>query len=84
VGNYVPISPGALPRFLECFTQVYGNLGKTESIISTASLPSPGSAGIYGRWGHAPLPFPNPLASVELTRVVERGIEPRPAEGYAL
>ena len=37
VGNHVAISPGALPRFLERFTQVYGNLGKTESIISTAA-----------------------------------------------
>jgi len=37
VGNHVPISPGALPRFLERFTGVYGNLGKTESIISTAA-----------------------------------------------
>ncbi|MGB6944071.1 MAG: Fic family protein [Bryobacteraceae bacterium] len=37
VGTHVAISPGALPRFLERFTQVYGNVGKTESIISTAA-----------------------------------------------
>ena len=37
VGNHVAISPAALPRFLERFSQVYGNLGKTESIISTAA-----------------------------------------------
>ena len=37
VGTPVAISPGALPRFLERFTQVYGNVGKTESIISTAA-----------------------------------------------
>jgi Fic family protein len=36
VGRLVPISPGALPRFLERFEQVYRNLGKTESILSTA------------------------------------------------
>ena len=37
VGNHVAISPGALPRFLERFTQGYRNVGKTESIISTAA-----------------------------------------------
>jgi Fic family protein len=38
VGTHVAISPGALPRFLERFEQVYGNVGKTESIISTAAV----------------------------------------------
>ena len=37
VGNHVAISPGSLPRFLQRFEQVYGNLGKTETIISTAA-----------------------------------------------
>ena len=37
VGTHVAISPGALPRFLERFEQVYGNIGKTESIISIAA-----------------------------------------------
>jgi Fic family protein len=37
VGTHIAISPGALPRFLERFEQVYGNVGKTESIISTAA-----------------------------------------------
>ena len=37
VGTHVAVSPGALPRFLERFAQVYGNIGKTESIISTAA-----------------------------------------------
>ena len=37
VGNHVAVSPGALPRFLERFAQVYENVGKTESIISTAA-----------------------------------------------
>ena len=36
VGNHVAISPGAVPRFLERFAQIYGSVGKTESIISTA------------------------------------------------
>jgi Fic family protein len=38
VGNHVAISPGAIPRFMERFEQVYRNLGKTESIISTAAV----------------------------------------------
>ena len=37
VNNHVAVSPGALPRFLERFEQVYGNIGKTESILSTAA-----------------------------------------------
>jgi Fic family protein len=37
IGNHVAVSPGAVPRFLERFAQVYGNAGKTESIISTAA-----------------------------------------------
>ncbi len=37
VGTLVPISPGAIPRFLQRFEQVYGNVGKAESIISTAA-----------------------------------------------
>lgn len=37
VGRLVAISPGALPRFLQQFEQIYGNAGKTESIIATAA-----------------------------------------------
>jgi len=37
VGTHIAINPGALPRFLERFEQVYANIGKTESIISTAA-----------------------------------------------
>ena len=37
VGTHVAISPGALPRFLERFGEVYGRLGKTESILATAA-----------------------------------------------
>src|SRR3984957_12892363 len=36
VGRLVAISPGALPRFLQRFEEVYGTVGKTESIIPTA------------------------------------------------
>jgi Fic family protein len=37
VGIHQAVSPGAVPRFLQRFEQVYGNAGKTESIISTAA-----------------------------------------------
>jgi Fic family protein len=37
VGNHVAISPGALPRFLQRFEDVYGKVGRTESIISIAA-----------------------------------------------
>lgn len=37
VGQHIPISPGALPRFLERFEQVYGNLGRTDAILATAA-----------------------------------------------
>jgi Fic family protein len=37
VGHHVPISPGAVPRFLTRFETVYGNLGKTEAILAAAA-----------------------------------------------
>jgi Fic family protein len=37
VGRHVPVSPGAVPRFLERFSEVYGRLGKTDSIVSAAA-----------------------------------------------
>lgn len=37
VGHHVPISPGAVPRFLNGFEQVYGHLGKTDAILGTAA-----------------------------------------------
>ena len=36
VGGHVPVSPGALSRFLVRYEEVYGHLGKTESILSAA------------------------------------------------
>jgi Fic family protein len=36
VGNHLPISPGAVPRFLVRFEQVYGHLGKTDAILAAA------------------------------------------------
>jgi Fic family protein len=37
VGRHVAVSAGALPRFLQRFAEVYGNTGKTESIVSIAA-----------------------------------------------
>lgn len=37
VGRHIPISPGALPRFLEQFEQTYSGLGKSEAIIAAAA-----------------------------------------------
>src|SRR5580692_3830425 len=37
VGRHVPVSPGALPRFLKRFEEVYGKLGKTDTIVATAA-----------------------------------------------
>ena len=37
VGLHVPVSPGALPRFLQRFEAVYGNLGRTEAILGAAA-----------------------------------------------
>lgn len=37
VGRHTPISPGAVPRFLDRFEKVYGGLGKSETILAAAS-----------------------------------------------
>ncbi|MCC7328684.1 MAG: Fic family protein [Gammaproteobacteria bacterium] len=37
VGRHVAISPPAVPRFLARFEQVYGGLGKTDTILATAA-----------------------------------------------
>ena len=37
VGILVAISPGAVPRFLERFSQIYSRLGKSEGIIASAA-----------------------------------------------
>jgi Fic family protein len=37
VGELVPVSPGAVPRFLTRFEEGYGRLAKTEKIIATAA-----------------------------------------------
>ena len=37
VGNHIAISPGALPRFLARFAEVYAGIGRTEAILSNAA-----------------------------------------------
>jgi Fic family protein len=37
IGEHVAVSPGALPRFLTRFAEVYGGLGKVEGLISAAA-----------------------------------------------
>jgi len=37
VGQHSAISPGAVPRFLQRFGEIYGRLGKTEAILAAAA-----------------------------------------------
>ena len=37
VGLHIAVSPGAVPRFLKRFEEVYGRLGKTDSVLSAAA-----------------------------------------------
>lgn len=37
VGRHVPVSPGALPRFLKRFEAAYSNIGKTDTILAAAA-----------------------------------------------
>jgi Fic family protein len=37
VGGHMPVSPGALPRFLKRFEEVYRGLSKTESILAAGA-----------------------------------------------
>jgi Fic family protein len=37
VGRHVPVSPGAVPRFMQRFEEVYAKLGKTDTILAAAT-----------------------------------------------
>ena len=37
VGAHVPVSPGAVPRFLKRFEEVYGRLGRAETVVAAAA-----------------------------------------------
>ena len=36
-GRHIPVSPGAVPRFLDRFEAVYNNLGKADTILASAA-----------------------------------------------
>jgi Fic family protein len=36
VGNHVPVSPGAIVRFMQRFDEAFGSLGRAEAILATA------------------------------------------------
>jgi Fic family protein len=36
VGRHIPVSPGAVPRFMKRFEEGYGKLGKTDTILAAA------------------------------------------------
>jgi Fic family protein len=36
VGNHVPVSPGAIARFMQRFEEAFGGLGRAEAILATA------------------------------------------------
>jgi len=38
VGRHVPVSPGAVPRFMRRIEEVFGGLGKAEAILASASM----------------------------------------------
>jgi len=37
VGRHIPVSPGAIPRFLKQFEEVYSKLGRSETILAAAA-----------------------------------------------
>ena len=37
VGRHIPVSPGAVPRFMQRFEEVYTKLGKTDTILAAAT-----------------------------------------------
>ncbi len=37
VGTHVAVSPGAVPRFLQRYEEVYGHLGRTDTILAAAA-----------------------------------------------
>jgi Fic family protein len=37
VGRHIPVSPGAVPRFLARFEEVYGRVGRTDAILAAAA-----------------------------------------------
>ncbi len=38
VGNHIPVSPGAVPRFMQRFEETYAPLGKSEALLAMAAM----------------------------------------------
>ena len=38
VGRHVPVSPAAVPRFMQRYEEVFSNLGRAESILASAAM----------------------------------------------
>jgi Fic family protein len=38
VGRHIPVSPGAVPRFMQRYEEVFAGLGRAELILATASM----------------------------------------------
>ncbi len=38
VGNHIPVSPGAVPRFMQRFEEAYAPLGKSEALLAIAAM----------------------------------------------
>jgi len=38
VGRHVPVSPGAVPRFMQRYEEAFGRLGKAEALLATAAM----------------------------------------------
>lgn len=38
VGQHVPVSPGAVPRFMQRYVEVFAGLGKAEAILASGSM----------------------------------------------
>jgi Fic family protein len=38
VGRHAPVSPGAVPRFMQRYEEVFSGLGKAEAILATAAM----------------------------------------------
>jgi Fic family protein len=80
IGRYVPVSPGAVPRFMRRFEEVFAGLGKAEAILASAAM--------HHRflWIH---PFVDGngrvarLASHALLRLLDTGMPPLPAAWHA-
>ena len=50
VGLHLPVSPGALPRFLQRFEAVYGNLGRADAILGAPPRRITGCCGFIRSW----------------------------------